>query len=495
LEKERSASGSLFGDLLQAYHPREITRYPCWLEKGLIRLSLVLAFGFFGLQTGYFGVGDIADRFTYRIYNLFTAPFHDTAERDSVPLVLVDDHDLKRHDWLWPMDYGQHSHVLEEILKFEPRAVFMDFFLIDRRDDPSLDRLVRILEDYKAAGVPVFVPVARFTRQRAELRQLTRETLAELETDPFAHDEYFLKSGRYVSPAFALYRYACEKGDCGVGAKGEFDVKRFSSPLQIEWGLVPSALNEFLEGCSYEAKQGTWEVFTRVVGTSLWRGAGQAEEICPYMPLISLTNLMRRGFPKDLKEAFAGELINRIRGRDVIYSQAIFGVSPFVDPPTNPPVSAGYRHAMALENLRTEGPRYLKTELEVSIPGMDGMRTTFTPATFSSVTFVLLAVFHAFASFSTDRFLETGDRALRRRLLAAFVANAFYLSILFGIAAVQVFILRLSPVNLVALFGLIALVRGVTGSFYTNRLETFLARASGCSDQGSFPQPPPGETA
>ncbi|WP_420404394.1 CHASE2 domain-containing protein [Nisaea sp.] len=494
----RGGTGWLICELLRRYHPRALTRCRCWLEKGLIRLSVSLAFGLFGLQTGFFGVGELTERFNYRIYNLFAAPFRNTAQRDSVPLVLVDDEDLKRHDWLWPMDYGQHAHVLEAILEFNPRSVFMDFILRDRRDDPTLDRLVQVLTRYKNSKpeIPVFVPVGKFTRPRAELRQLTRPALVELGTEPLAHDQYFLTFKHHESPAFALYRFACERSDCGLdgSALSVLDTN-FSSPLQIEWGLVPTPENEFLEGCKYKADQGSWSVFVYVIGRTFWGGAKAAEEPCPYMPLISLTNLVRRGFPKDLREQFAVELRKRIEGKDVIYSQAIFGVSSFVDPPTNPSVSSGYRHAMALENLHRDGDGYLKTELKLRVPGTDDMVLTIGPGTFSMATFVILATIHAFVSFSTSRFQNSKDRPLQRHLLSASVATIFYLSILVAIAATQVLVLRLTPVNLIGLFGLIALVSGLTGSFYLLQMETFLARVLALPEKSSICEQTSGETA
>jgi hypothetical protein len=472
---------SLFVELLQDYRPRFPAKCPRWLDRRLIRLSLILAFGLYGLHTGFFGLGPVASRLTYQLVNQLSSPFHDTSERESVPLVLVDDEDLDRHGWLWPIAYGNHARILDEILNFGPRAVFVDFFFIDRRGDPSLKDLVAVLRRYAAEKVPVYVPVLKWKKQREELRNLTIGVSTRLDPSPLGELAYDLRDGHLLSPAFSLYRDACLAGDCGANADAFLALDDgFREPMQIEWGLVPSQKNEFLKGCTYSAaKQSQWDVLKAAVGKLIMFGE-RPDETCPYMPLISTTNLLRDGFSADMRDAFAVELEDRIAGRDVIYSQALFGVSAFVDPPVNPPVSSGYRHAMALENLRLHGSDYLRTRLDLTVPYLPESFRSLTIDTgfVQHVVFVLLATIHAFASFAEGRFLDRKDRPLRRRFVIFCTANAFYLSVFILIAIAQVFWLRLTPANLFGLYGLIVAARGLTGSYYLKRLEDFLFRAT-----------------
>lgn len=471
----------LIWEFLQDCRPGSSGRCPRWLDRRLIRLSLILAFGLYGLSTNFFGLGPVASRLSYQLVNQLTSPFHDTSERESVPLVLVDDRDLDQHDWLWPIEYGNHARVLDEILNYGPRAVFVDFFFIDRRKDPSLKELVAVLRRYAAEKVPVYVPVLRWKKQREELRNLTIGVSTRLDPSPLGELAYDLSDGRLLSPALSLFRDACLAGDCGANPDAFLALDDgFGDPMQIEWGLVPSTKNDFLEGCTYSAaEQSQWDVLKAAVLKLILSGE-RPDETCPYMPLISITNLLRDGFSPDMRKAFAVELEDRIVGKNVIYSQALFGVSRFVDPPVNPPVSSGYRHAMAFENLRLHGDDYLRTRVELALPVLPEPFRSLTVDTgfVEHVVFVLLATVHAFSSFAERRFLERDEQSLRRRFVVFWVANGFYASVFILIAVAQVFWLRLTPANLVGLYGLIATARGLTGSYYLKRLEDFLFRAT-----------------
>ncbi|WP_193179468.1 CHASE2 domain-containing protein [Nisaea sediminum] len=471
----------LFVELLRDYRPRFPAKCPRWLDRRLIRLSLILAFGLYGLHTSFFGLGPVSSRLTYQLVNQLTSPFHDTSERESVPLVLVDDEDLDRHGWLWPISYGNHARILDEILNYGPRAVFVDFFFIDRREDPSLESLVAVLRRYAAEKVPVYVPVLKWKKQREELRNLTIGVSTRLDPSPLGELAYDLRDGHLLSPAFSLYRDACLVGDCGANADAFLALDDgFRESMQIEWGLVPSQKNEFLKGCTYSAaEQSQGDVLQAAMGKLIMFGE-RPDEICPYMPLISVTNLLRDGFSAEASKETAVGLEDRIVGRDVIYSQALFGVSVFVDPPVNPPVSSGYRHAMALENLRLHGNDYLRMRLDLTLPFLpEPLRSLTVDTDFvDHLAFVLLATVHAFASFAEGRFLKREDRPLRRRFVLFCTTNGFYLSVFILIAIAQVFWLRLTPANLFGLYGLIAAARGLTGSYYLKRLEDFLFRAT-----------------
>jgi len=478
----------LFDEFVRGYRVRTLLHRDGGLRARLIRLVLVIVFvllvGFFA---DLFGLGALTERFTFRTYSLMVAPFHDTTERDNVPVVMIDDRDLRAHEWVWPVSYRNHARILEEILKYKPRSIYMDFLFIDQRDDPTIGQLVPVLEKYLEAEIPVYLPVLPFKRQRPEFQDLTRTVLATRDQKGLDDEEYILSRSAQSSPAYALYLHGCSRGDCGKSALEPLSVDpeknadqdprkdpRFRKPLQIQWGLVPSKKNAFLDGCKYSSEQSTFSVVRSLWFNTIFHGATNAEELCPYMPVISVTNLLHEGF-SSTASAYAEEaLIERIAGKDVIYGQALVGVSDFVDPPTQPRISSGYRHAMALENLRSNGDNYLKSEIDVSLPFLSdstGRVMTITPGTVFLWVLVLLSAIHAFASFSTMDFLRKDGRKLSRHLLVTVAANGFYLSLLLVLTVVQVWLFRLAPLNLAGLYGLIAAVRGASGSFYFEAVE------------------------
>lgn len=478
------ANGWLICELMRGYSPRALTACPRWLEKRLIRLSLVLAFGLFGLHTSLFGLGDLTDRINHRVFSLFSAPFHPATYRESVPIVLVDDFDLRNEKWLWPIAYGNHARVLRALLAHEPHAVFMDFLFVDKREDPSIEELEAVLHTYMEKNIPVFVPIVRGKRVRREIRKLTIPVSTALEAGTLVEDVYGLRDRNRDSAALALFRHACAPEDCEAWQKSLQEAgDRFDRPMQIEWGMVPSASNGFLEGCRYDAGDSSGAVFWKVLRTWIANGLSKAEEICPYMPQVSVGRLLAAQGGGDSQSGVS--VLGP--GKLLIYGQALKGVSAEVDPPTIHFVSSAYRHAMALENLLLRGADFLKTEIVLPTVGGNAAEKddaenepdpprTVTPGTILNATFFLFAAIHALTSFSSERFLDNKDRPMKRRLLLALVANGFYLSILVTILLVQVIFLRLAPFNLFGLYALIATVRGLTGSFYLNWMETSVAR-------------------
>lgn len=483
----------LFGEFIHSYGGRRLLHCYGGLRARLIRFFLVMVFVLVvGFLADLFGLGALTERFTFRTYSLMVAPFHDTTERDNVPVVMIDDRDLRAHDWLWPVSYRNHARILEEILKYSPRSVYMDFLFIDQRDDPTIGQLVPVLEKYLEAEIPVYLPVLPFKRQRSEFQDLTRTVLATRRQQGLDDEEYVLHKSARASPAYALYLHGCSRGDCGksglepLSEDPESNARqnprkdpRFSKPLQIQWGLVPTGMNKFLDGCKYSSEQSTFSVVRDLWSTAIFQGLTNAEERCPYMPVISVTNLLHEGFSPDASAFVEEALSDRISGKDIIYGQALVGVSDFVDPPTQPRVSSGYRHAMALENLRSNGDRYLKAETDISLPFLPkdaGWAITVTPGTVFLCVLILLSAIHAFASFSTMRFLQEESRTLHRHLLVTVAANSLYLGLLLIITVVQVWLFRLAPLNLAGLYGLIAAVRGASGSFYFQAAERGLSR-------------------
>ncbi|UUX50770.1 CHASE2 domain-containing protein [Nisaea acidiphila] len=535
--------GALIREQLAGYRLKKVAEDPNWLEKRIIRLGIALAFGSLAFATDLFGLKEVSARYSYWVYNLFSAPFYSSVPKDQeVPLVLIDDADLKGQGWKWPVSYAIHAKVLERILQFEPRAVFVDFLFVDSRDDAKFPCLIKTLERYKdpakrvvdrstegggRAGldcetrdlsgvsgkpVPVFVPVEERRRQIEELHVLTRPVLTKIDVNAFQQDSYFLYTGsaskfgkrRHLSPAYALYKDRCaQSGDCLESFHGGSFDDAFAEPLQIQWGLIRSDRNHFLTSCKYDPDPSTEKdgsdpsglsffgqvsstirgvlpqsanIFLDVAATTLSGGMSEAAEPCPHMPLISVSNLLMEGVQGGVD--FEKELGDRIKGKDVVYGQALSAVSAFVQSPTNPPVSSGYRHAMALQNLHTAGADYLRSKITVPSPfehlGLPPF--VFASSTVSYAVFILFAAVHSYTSFSTTHFLKSGGDPILRRLVVLLTANGGYLSALFAIAALQIWAFRLAPLNLLGLFGLIAVVRGATGSYWFFLLENKLVR-------------------
>ena len=74
---------------------------------------------------------------------------------DTLAVVLFDDNTLNALRAEWPAPYANHAAVLEGILAEGPTAVFVDILFVDKRPDRTLRSLVRVIEAYRAAQVPL----------------------------------------------------------------------------------------------------------------------------------------------------------------------------------------------------------------------------------------------------------------------------------------------------------------------------------------------------
>ena len=82
-------------------------------------------------------------------------------------VVLLTETDLVVQQETWPTSYGLHAEVLEELLNYEPEAVFVDIAFIDERSDESWDDLVEVACFYAEEGVPLYVASPRFVHAYA----------------------------------------------------------------------------------------------------------------------------------------------------------------------------------------------------------------------------------------------------------------------------------------------------------------------------------------
>lgn len=129
---------------------------------GLVALSWVIALLITSLMSlvSVFGFKDASEAASRDIFFSMIAPFYPGSSDRDVTVVLINDDSIQNID-VYPVKYSTHALFLNSLLSYNPAAVFIDFAFIDERDDNTIIDLIRTLEDFHRAGVPVYVPLWR----------------------------------------------------------------------------------------------------------------------------------------------------------------------------------------------------------------------------------------------------------------------------------------------------------------------------------------------
>jgi CHASE2 domain-containing sensor protein len=264
--------------------------------------------------------------------------------RRHTTVVLFRDADLRSERW--PVQYGTHRNILEQIRLAGPRALMIDLLFVDPRPDPTLRELARELEIYNQEGIPVFL---------AESVHPGEDTLGDLSphvqlvavprfVDEARHNLYPLFRCVAATPdrthcvtwrstaATALYAALCPKGGpdfCG-GSPLTIGSAHHGEMMTLTWGrkVLPDPWTTAAFACSPSAR--FWELD------------------CPFTPTVSVTQL------REEPAAAAG----RIRDRVVFYGAYVSANYDLIRPLAQVPLPGVYAHAMAFDNLLTYGGHY-----------------------------------------------------------------------------------------------------------------------------------------
>ncbi len=291
-------------------------------------------------------------------------------------MVWVQDDDLQATGTLWPMPYVFHSKIINNLLEYEPLAIFVDISFTDARKDETLPELAKTLRKAHEKNIPVFVAsLAADHPEKKILPELAAACARVIPTyrmDPDAdgiersyhlihseigtHQTEFEKLCGFdpalnkQSPAVALY-------SSFLKAKGEsFNPDRFHEPMEVFWamGRTPG-INQKLYHCkskevfSPRPDQSTldliWKIFTG-------RFFGDLKQDCPHTPVVKVRDILNTNAnDAEAKALFSGKL--------VLYGANIKGAGDEIVEPTHSARMPGvYLHAMALDNLLVFGEDY-----------------------------------------------------------------------------------------------------------------------------------------
>nr|WP_321466947.1 CHASE2 domain-containing protein [uncultured Desulfobulbus sp.] len=347
-----------------------------------------------------FGVKSAASMHSEEIFmRVIGGPWYQSKGSNSITVVLVDEDYLSQVGESWPLTYIQQSFLLNDILQYEPKAIFLDFLYRHNHEtvEGGLQQLVRTIDHASDIGVPIFLPYLverQLGRNTCDASSMgdgigdgavsNNETvIAEIQGSK-AVRTYIGWSGcgsrypgyvgavpRLQTPALALYRYLCEHADHGraKACKPAFDdaLSNFNAPMVVNWGSGVSRLQRSVPGGVYDfctpRAETVWQKVrysVRQLSSALQQSFSESDERgereeCMFTDTVHATwlNVTQNAVPEFLRNALKGKL--------VLVGAKVDGVNDHIITPVNGQVPGVYLFAMALDNYMTYEDDYFKS--------------------------------------------------------------------------------------------------------------------------------------
>jgi len=312
-----------------------------------------------------FGLASSSDKSSAQWLNrVFASSYPDTGQQ-RVAVVLVDDAYVMRNGTSWPMPYGEQSKLFKRLLAYKPKAVFVDLLYSHDHSlgDPERGSqlLANVFERYQRQGIPLLL--ANTGVMRGEDGQAnTLEHFAEVSQPALVvwdgvDDRYPLaadtKLGVMETPAMALYRQFCNDQPCEKLPPDAQAAARMQ-PMAVQWGLKlapEQARIADIRECA-APRHFLLDAVAQLFQAVFWKLDNSAQARCPYTLTLSASDL-EASAPED--QALLAELL---RDRLVMVGANITSTGDLVQSPVHGQIPGVYLHAMALDNLITEGMGY-----------------------------------------------------------------------------------------------------------------------------------------
>ena len=451
------------------------------------------------------GFQQIGDKYSAGLLNLAVgvAGLYPSGARDEMLVITVDDETLAAAHQAYPPDHAFHARMLEQILRYRPRAIMLDItFETDRGE--GTQRLLEVLAN-RDPSIPIYVAADRSTGEGDRgilpaFAKLVTPVDVQRAIDAARADRYCLVPAttrdhlcwgdeaelddalptprvRHLSAAYQIYLDFCRdhpertcRRDAPAPEVIEWPLR--ADRFELLWGYYPPpavGANDDRTECGIDDRS-FWAA-ARSYGTTLLAflqdGVDAVRQVCPYTPSVSALAFLAEGRPKlklrpagpsvastsAAKERRAATLSDSVKDRYVFYGFAMQGSPDVIRPPTHVALPGVFLHAMALDNLLTFGDHY---KSDVARLG-DGWRLSA-----SAINLILFGavygIFFVRRVFGPEAFAPFGALP---RLLGTWWGGLLFL---FLLGAVLTRLLDLAPLNWMGIFGLAAIGQGLAAS-------------------------------
>lgn len=331
----------------------DTSRQRGWL-KLVLQVSLLTFTMWLVLAYSLFGLSDRLDKYIQDLVNShFGQLIYPREHQDDVVVLLLNDEIVASAlDGQWPAPYTFHASVLDDLLMHAPRAVFIDFFWMNRLK-PGSDYLRDVLVRYKKAGIPVYLAapsVPWFKEYWPELAGLVKPVSPHIAIDPtdFVARTYPQKTDELHSPAFAIGHDLLQLDDAAL-QRGDLD---------IFWGTAVNEKNARWLASGESAEGGLLSTFVD--------GFSSVTTELPYTTTVFVRDLINP--VAETEEQALAELDEHLNNKIVVYGANLAGIQDVIFTPTRNILPGAYYHAMAIDNLLTWGAEFKASLPRYSFP-------------------------------------------------------------------------------------------------------------------------------
>lgn len=345
-----------------------------------------------------FGIVTSADSYSEAVFDrLFGSSFYSTTAQDEITVVLIDDQYVEMVEQeAWPLSYIQQDLLLNNILDFKPKAIFLDL-LFRHKHSEGLKQFVESINDAVDRGTPIFLP--QLIEDRPDIKSCESEqpdTIGDPARlivkgsvlQPFRESKatisyigwtgcgnrypaFLLGDPSLTTPSFSLFSRLCNSTNQfpGCDAIREENWSAFKYPMALRWGSRISRNHAELEAyggqqCSNvlsDERKTKLSIVGESIAKALWSfelfwGGGSMKNL----PSCSHNDTVRASWFLDARPEVRAHLKQMIEGRIILVGTKVEGVHDYVSSPVNGQLPGVYFLAMALDNYLVYGNDYVK---------------------------------------------------------------------------------------------------------------------------------------
>jgi CHASE2 domain-containing sensor protein len=307
-----------------------------------------------------FGLTSSTENASAQWLNRMFSGYYDPTGQQNIVVVLIDDAYLLRNNTYWPMPYSEQSKLFKRLLSFKPAALFIDLLYSHdhSRGDPSQGSqlLANVFARYQHQRIPLLL--ANTGQARGEdnqinvLPQLASVSSPALVSWSGFSDRYPLAAqtavGAMETPALQLYRHYCREHACKTLPASAIESIQ-APPIAVQWGLDLAPQQAQISGISHCTEPGFLDQLVQAI---FWKLGNSAQATCPYTLTLSASDLEANSVEDRalLRQLLTNKLI--------LVGAHITSASDLVQSPLHGKIPGIYIHAMALDNLITQGMNY-----------------------------------------------------------------------------------------------------------------------------------------
>ncbi|MGF6693966.1 CHASE2 domain-containing sensor protein [Metapseudomonas resinovorans] len=307
-----------------------------------------------------FGLTSSTETASAQWLNRIFASNYSPSGQQQIVVVLIDDAYLLRNKTYWPMPYSEQSKLFKRLLAYQPAALFIDLLYSHdhSRGDPrqGSQLLANVFSRYQHQSIPLLL--ANTGQPRGEdgqinvLPRFASVSSPALVTWSGYGDRYPLAVqtpvGSMETPALQLYRHYCREHACKtLPASAEESVQ--APPIAVQWGLDLAPQQAQIADISHCTAPGVLDQLGQAI---FWKLGNSAQVNCPYTLTLSASDLEASSVEDRalLRQLLTDKLI--------LVGAHITSASDLVQSPLHGKIPGIYLHAMALDNLITQGMDY-----------------------------------------------------------------------------------------------------------------------------------------